>query len=209
MVFRQARSPHLYGTRENAVRFSAGFAPRQTPTELAEIFLQDLSEPHGPGRPAPCGWGAGLVPDPAVIEWLGESSPGRDLSATLSERSDEAELPSLSYAHRRRGRGPCIRRARSSRSVLQMRVGRCLSVLVWTILRGPLVKRLRGGNVPARRRFVPGVRCVPSVFLPSPDEDCTLITTLDLISRLRLRGTSLLSLLLGRSSAARPELGGP
>jgi len=79
VVFRQARSPHLYGTRENAVSFSAGFAPHQTPTELAEIFLQDLSEPHGPGRPAPCGWGAGLVPDPAVIEWLGESSPDRGL----------------------------------------------------------------------------------------------------------------------------------
>ena len=70
VVFRQGWSPDLYGKRENAADLWSGFMPRQTPAELADIVLQDLSEPHGHGRPGPDRWGAGLVPDPAEIGWV-------------------------------------------------------------------------------------------------------------------------------------------
>lgn len=70
IVYRQAWSPQLFGRRGNTATFSAMFRPRLTPEHLAQIVLQELSEPEDPGRSGPPPWAEGLVPDPSAVSWL-------------------------------------------------------------------------------------------------------------------------------------------
>lgn len=70
VIYRQAASPRLYGTRGSAGTLLAIFGGSTTSRRLANVLLQSMSEPNGPGIAGLAWWAKGLVDNPADIGWF-------------------------------------------------------------------------------------------------------------------------------------------
>lgn len=70
VIYRQSRSPQLFGRCGNVGDLFVLFEPPQTPSQLAAILLQAMSEPSGAGQAGPHHSARGSVADPTRIEWL-------------------------------------------------------------------------------------------------------------------------------------------